>query len=351
MLCVECGTEVERLIGGSCPECFVRITPLMTLPLVVKIELCAHCGSRKQGAHWYDPGESPEDWVREETVRGSALVHERVDNPVVYTEGRQLDERTFQYEVEMRGSVEGVPLSEKGTVRLRRVKSVCERCSRMAGGFFAATIQFRATDRDVRPDELERAHKIVAKDLERQLDSGNRAAFLSKDNPMHGGHDYFIGDIDAARNVSRILKDRFGATVNEAAKLVGRKEGEDVYRVTFLVRIHLYSAGDIAEYDHKPYAIMAVNKGGKLSVMDLEDHRRDRLHEDRIKRLGGPELLLQAVKVSVDDSGVQVLDPASFRTETVLVPPGEDIGETIPVLRYEDRLYWAPDPTRATNNS
>ncbi len=351
MLCVECGNEVEHLIGGSCPPCFVRTTPLMSMPEVVKVELCAHCGARKIGSHWHDAGEAPEDWVRDEAARGAVLVHQRVDNPLIMSDCKQLDERTFQYEIEMRGTVEGVPLTENGSIQLRRIKSVCERCSRMSGGYYAAIIQFRATDRDVREDEQETAHKIVAKDLERQLDGGNRFAFLSKDGPMHGGHDYYIGDIDAARNVSRILKDRLGATVHESAKLVGRREGEDLYRVTFLVRIHLLSVGDIVEHDHRPYAIVAVNKGGKPSVLSLVDHRRDRIHEDKLKRLGGPELLEEAVKVSVDDSGVQVLDPVSFRTETVLVPPSEVIGESVQVLRYDERLYWAPNPTLVTNNS
>lgn len=350
MLCVECGSEVERLIGGSCPACFVSVTPLLTVPDVVQVELCAHCGARKVGAHWHDPGEAPEDWVRDAAVRASVGVHDRVEDAVLRTDERQLDERTFAYDVHLRGTVDGVPLDESAKLQLRRTKAVCDRCSRMAGGYYAAIIQLRATGRDVREDELERAHRIVATDLERQLDAGNRFAFLSKDGPIHGGHDYYIGDIDGARNVARLLKDRLGASLHETAKLVGRREGEDVHRVTFLVRVHELSPGDIVEYEQRPYAVMAVHTAGKVAVLDLESHRRDRVNADRLKRLGGPELLTDAVRVSSDESGVQVLDPVSFRTETVLVPPGEPVGETVPVLRYEERLLWAPRTGRMANN-
>ncbi len=347
MICVECGSDVEHLIGGSCAACFVRATPLLSVPDVVRIELCAHCGARKSGAHWHDPGDAPEEWVRDETVRDSVGVHERVDNPVLETDERQLDERTFHYAIELHGTGDGVPLSESAEAQLRRTKSVCDRCSRLAGGYYAAIIQLRATERDVRPDESERAHRIVATELERQLEGGNRFAFLSKDGSMHGGHDYYIGDIDAARNVSRLLKDRLGASMHESAKLVGRREGEDVYRITFLVRIHAFSPGDLAvgKADHRLFSVVAVHQGGKVAVLDLETHRRDRVHEERLKRLGGPELLQDAVRVSRDASGVQVLDPQSYKTETVLVPVEyDDEGETVPVLRHEERLYWAPRP-------
>lgn len=55
--CVECGKLVPDLIGGSCPACFVSKTPLLDAPLVLDVELCAHCDARHVGNHWVDPDE------------------------------------------------------------------------------------------------------------------------------------------------------------------------------------------------------------------------------------------------------------------------------------------------------
>jgi NMD3 family len=58
------------------------------------------------------------------------------------------------------------------------------------------------------------------------------------------GWDHFFTETLAARNVARLFKDRFGAEVKESATLYGRKDGRDLYRVTFAVRLPVHLPGD-----------------------------------------------------------------------------------------------------------
>jgi len=51
------------------------------------------------------------------------------------------------------------------------------------------------------------------------------------------GWDYFLVDTLAARALARLARQRLGASIKESATLVGRKDGVDVYRVTFCVRL------------------------------------------------------------------------------------------------------------------
>ena len=347
MICVDCGAEAPRLIGGSCAACFAERTPLLTVPEMVALELCASCGARHVGAHWHDVDpDAPEDWVRDLAVREAVGVHHEIQNPLLDVEEKQLDERTFSVTITLTGWVEKVEVEAEASALLRRTKGVCDRCSRIAGGYYAAIIQLRATDRDVTKQELERAHALVRQDLNRQLDGGNRFAFLAKGGPMHGGWDYYIGDIDAGRNVARILKDRLGALVTETAKLVGRREGEDVYRVTFLVRIRRFSQGDFAVHGRGVIAITAVHPKS-IQAVDLETHQKMRFHEDDLSRIGGPEVVEDAVLVSVGPEGAQVLDPQSFQTVTVLLPPRwRPEGDVVPVLRHDGRLRCAAVPSK-----
>ncbi|MEA3144101.1 MAG: ribosomal export protein [Thermoplasmata archaeon] len=342
--CVECGAQVPKLIGGCCPDCFVKKEALLMVPEVLDVELCAHCDARHVGAHWFDPDEGvPLSHIREEALRGSVRVHPLVRSADVEIVERVQDERNFQHTVRLAGDVEGVPVHGESKALVRMRKSVCDRCSRMFGGYYAAIIQLRGNQRDARPEEIKRAHKVIGDEMDRLRASGNRQAFLTKSGPVPGGFDYYIGDIEAARIISKLIASRLFATVQETAKLAGRKEGEDIYRVTFLVRIALYSTGDFARRGAEGLVqVLQIDKG-KVLVYDMGTHRRDKVPEEELRRLGGPELLKEAVLVSQDSGNLQVLDPVSLHTVDLPRPEGYVAdGATIWVLRHEERLFVPP---------
>ncbi len=350
MMCVECGAEHPALIDGACAACFAAKQPLLVVPEVVQVELCAHCGARHVGAHWHDvPPEDPEIWILEESVREQLQVHQEVVVDGVDIELQEKDNKTFAMSVAIHGAVQDVPIEATGSGLLRRTRGVCNRCSRVAGGAYAAIIQLRASERDMTDAELRIGHKVVQQELDRQLEGGNRFAYLAKSGALHGGFDYYIGDIEAARNVSRRLKARLGGSITETAKLVGRKEGEDVHRVTFLMRLDPVSPGDVVIHDKRPYAVLAVHQKA-LQVLELERHIKSRIPMDHLRRLGGPELVQAAIVVSRGADGVMVLDPDTQRTTTLLVPEDVRVEETLAVVRIEQRLFWVPFDLPDANN-
>lgn len=346
--CVDCGNAVEYVIQGSCAPCFKDRTPLLTIVEVLDVELCAHCDARHVGAHWVDPeADMPLDWIREDAVREAVGLHQEVQDPFLQFIETPQDEKHFRYTVQLEGRVHDAPVEAETSVLVRMRKSVCDRCSRMFGNYYAAIIQLRATERDVTEAELNFAHEIIGADLDRQRASGNRFAFLNKSGPMHGGWDYYIGDIEAARQLGRMLKVRLGTTVQETAKLVGRREGDDVHRVTFLVRIKLFASGDFAECNGKLYRIHAANQG-RVQCVDMLKHMRTRIHESELKRIGGPEIVREAIVVSHNATEIQLMDPDTFITKDLPKPESFMVeGETVPVIKWEEEIFLAP----TTNNS
>ncbi len=340
MLCVECGAEAPRLIGGSCPTCFAAKNRLLELPPVLDVELCAHCDARHVGAHWLDPAEDELlDSLREAAVRAALKVHAQVRHPVLSVEETEQDARNFEARVSLSGEVEGVPISAESKAVVRMKRGVCDRCSRMFGGFYAAIIQFRATDRDVTERELERAHRLIGDELDRLRATGNREAFLTKSGPVPGGFDYYLGDIEGTRAIARVLGERLGADVEEHAKLVGRQLGEDIFRVTFRVRIRLFAPGDFALHGDDVVQFQSANRG-RAFVARLLDRGTDKVPEESLRRLGGLELLQEAVLVSQDAGNLQVMDPVDYRTVDVPRPAGfDEEGPTVWVVRHEERLY------------
>lgn len=338
--CVECGRQVPSLIGGSCPDCFIAKAPLLEAPDVLDVELCAHCDARHVGAHWIDPDEGVGlDWIREEATRAAIKVHPRVQGVVLSVTEEPQDERHFRHHLALDGFIEDTPVHFERDLTNRMRRSVCDRCSRMFGGYYAAIIQLRATDRDVTQHELNRAHKLVGDELDRQRASGNRESFLTKSGAVPGGFDYYLGDIEGCRTVARVVAEKLGAVVEEHAKLSGRQEGEDVYRVTFRVRIRLFAPGDFATVGDDIVQFQTATRGRAL-VVRLLDRKTDKVAEEYLRRLGGPEILAEAVLVSQDAAHLQVMDPVTFRTIDVSRPPGfEAKGDTVWVLRHEERLY------------
>jgi nonsense-mediated mRNA decay protein 3 len=345
MLCVECGREVPGVIGGSCPDCFVKRTPLLTVPAMVDVELCAHCDARHVGAHWVDPeADAPLEWIREEAALASIQVHREVQEAQVEVDERELEERTFQATARLRGRIGQTRVEDSKEFLLRVKRATCDRCSRMFGGFYAAVIQLRATERDLTEDEMQRAHKLVGGEMDRLRAAGNREVFLTKSERVVGGYDYYIGDIEGGRVIARLLLERLGATMTEHAKLVGRQEGNDVYRVTFIVRIRRFAPNDLAILRGNVVQVLNLDRG-RAHVQHLRDGRTDKVAEDDLERLGGREVVEEAVVVSRSATGVQVLDPKTLQTVDIAFP--RDWKDQAPegvayIVRHDDELYLSP---------
>lgn len=342
--CVSCGAQVPRLIGGLCPPCFVAKEPLLHVPQALDVEVCAHCDARHVGAHWFDPDAAADlADIREQALRAALRVDPRVESPALDLDETPLDERTFRFTVALAGAVDGAEVTARGESLVRMRRSVCDRCSRMFGGYYASILQLRGSGREPSKAEIERVHRLVGDELDRMRAGGNRDAFLTKSGPVTGGFDYYLGDIEAGRIISRLVAQRIGASVAETAKLVGRREGEDIYRVTFLVRIDLFARGDFATLGEGLVQVQSLDRG-RATVLDLATHKRDKVDADRLRRLGGPEVVQDAVLVSQDADNLQVLDPVSLATVDVPRPPGFVAeGATARVIRHEERLYLPPN--------
>jgi nonsense-mediated mRNA decay protein 3 len=234
--CVVCGATDRPLVEGVCAQCAADRTRLLSAPKRAEVTICPHCGARQVGAHWERAGSSPvltsEDLspflevpegvgvrrVRWEETAVTATVREFVGRARVRF-------RSIEREVE-------VPLS------VRTIHKTCPECSRKSGRYYTATLQLRGV-----PDEgpSEKAVHLRARlDVEwtrlvREMRPDWRKS-VSWREELPEGWDCFFTDTLAARAVAKLAKQRFGASVKESSSLVGRKGGQDLYRVTFCLR-------------------------------------------------------------------------------------------------------------------
>ncbi len=100
-------------------------------------------------------------------------------------------------------------------------QTICEDCSKKAGGYYEAIIQLRG-EREQVEKYLEKIKKTISKD-----------SFVSKIEEIHGGYDIYVGSKDVAFNVLT----KYELKAKRSRTLAGVKEGKKIYRHTFAVRL------------------------------------------------------------------------------------------------------------------
>ena len=233
--CVVCGATDRPLVDGVCAVCAADRTRLLSAPKRAEVTICPHCGARQVGAHWERAGASPvltaEDlspFLEVAEVVGVRRV--RWDETAVTATVREFVGRA---QVRYRGierEVE-VPLS------VRTVHKTCPECSRKSGRYYTATLQLRGALDGPSEKAIPLRARLDAEwtRLVREMRPDWRRA-VSWREELPEGWDCFFTDTLAARAVAKLAKQKFGASIKESSSLVGRKNGQDLYRVTFCLR-------------------------------------------------------------------------------------------------------------------
>jgi nonsense-mediated mRNA decay protein 3 len=233
--CVVCGATGRALVDGVCAECAADRTVLVSAPQRVVITICPTCGARPVGMRWEGAGSS--SLLTASDLSPHVKVHPEAGL-------RKVDWEEVSYTPTVREYVGNAHVGFRGAVRTVQVPMsvridhrTCPDCSRKSGRFFTATIQLRgpadgpSEKSPALRDRLETQWNRLLN--EARPDWRKAVSWLE---PLPEGFDCFFTDTLAARGMARLAKQRFGATLKESATLFGRKDGRDVYRVTFCLR-------------------------------------------------------------------------------------------------------------------
>ena len=324
--CVECGAE-EDLFGHLCRKCLLSKEPIQA-PKHISFSICGGCGKVLRGSRWMDAHHI--DAVRElllkETVTRPEVIV--VDWDIPDFEPEKGEHRlNCQVTAELGGDGFQVPFEILVKVR----SETCNVCSRMRGDYYEAIVQLRG-------EPIERANQLLY-DIIDQINQNDDMAFISKQENVTGGIDYYLGSVSAARTVAKRFKDSKGAGITESSSLIGKKEGRDLYRWTLLIRLPMHKTGDVVEYDGQAYVVESV-RSNEMTIRHAHQGTKTRVQaDDDLRSIAKAEELEDSVVVSVDEGTLQILDPWSLKTVTVSRPRDMDeIGESVKVARFKDSL-------------
>ena len=320
MFCVECGRE-DELIGSLCKECYSKKHSLVTLADHVDLTLCAHCSAMESDKGWKDVG-SVRDAV-EAAVKQSLDLSKGVRVTDVNVRISEKDERNLQAEVDLLLSVEDKEFERKLVTIVRLKRGSCPECSKQQGRYYEAILQVRGPGKSL-PERTEAEVDKFVKDRVSSMRKSSREVFLSKVDRVKGGLDFYFSTTPAARSIAREIESSMCAEYKESSSLWGRRDGKEIYRMTFMVRFQGFARGDVIERGSEMYYVTGMARGMVRGI----DIVKGEEHAVRLKDSGECSLvkpksgILKALVVADVGDELQVLDPETLKTLDVRKPPG-----------------------------
>jgi nonsense-mediated mRNA decay protein 3 len=311
----------------------------MTPPGHVLVQVCRGCGRVLDGSLWKNA--LPEDVAARQLEAGTRK-HGQVKSvrwSVPYLPPEKGEHRVMCTAVL---SIEDDELAQERGILIRVRPGSCTSCSRQSGDYYEAVIQLRIEGLAAKDAETELAEEnATVMRMTDEYSEFDDKAFITKQSPVKGGIDYYVGSLAMARAIAAKIRSQTGANVNESPSLVGQKDGADMYRNSILVKLPTHREGDVVAYDRKIHVV--EESDSKVAVLkNASDGQIVRVKPDdpKLKHVSKYRDVMQAVVVSHDKTTLQVLDPDSMAMVTVLRPPYlKRVGENVRVVRYDGELH------------
>jgi nonsense-mediated mRNA decay protein 3 len=327
--CVLCGKPAEKLYEHICEPCYIAKHPQKaSLPENVDAEICADCGGILIRGKWR---EVPNDDEKARVAIMASLKHSR-DFALAGTdiELRWEDVKNVSATVKLKLKRDGIVLGEDLQTRVRFKKNMCQACSRVRGSYYEAILQLRGR---MEPDFADTVSGLI---------ESHRKTIISKTLFVRGGVDFYISNMNIAKQVAHELAEDYGSEYGESAKLYGMKEGKKVYRLTYLVRMPEYHRDDFVILNDKLFRIKSFTKKQvhALNMSVGANQNVDRKDMAKAMVLGGEEILETATVLTSTETELQIMDPANYSMMTMLKPKGLVLkGETVKILRCDLGIF------------
>jgi len=341
MFCVECGRE-GPLYEGLCAECFLTRNRFTEIDEHLNLMRCGHCSDYLVQGQWmkFDDVEA----AAVEFATSSMNVRSDSSLGGVEVAVDRLDGNNLRVHITAEAKFMDLSKREELTTTVRVKGTSCPRCSKIMGSYFESILQVRSRERSMGREEKVGVLEEIEDRVEREA-IDNRDLFISRVDELHGGFDVYLSSNSLGRAIARQLTAMHGAEMKESSSLVGKREGKDVYRITFLVRLPAYRLSDIISHEDGLFLVDAISSTS-TRLRGLADHVPLVAHNKDLKkaRVRGRERdVMDAVVVSETEEELQVLHPVTYMTVELRKPAGFSVsGGSVRVFSHEGELYLVP---------
>ncbi|MDD1694360.1 MAG: 60S ribosomal export protein NMD3 [Methanoregula sp.] len=335
--CPKCGKPSDT--DGLCMQCRIGSTQWFTCDNRVTNVQCPSCGATKQVNTWTDNTRSRLE-LGPELAKSAVHFHPDVKKPEIDVVVDDLTVNRSRASLVIRGTLYKTPVEGTCTVEIIWHKEQCDRCNRISGSYYEGMVQVRAEGRI--PSTFEKQMSAsIAQQIEDTIQAGGeRLSFISDMNEIHDGIDIIVGSQHIGQLISQGIVAQLGGRYTTHPKLVGEKNGRQLFRITYSVRLPRFQKHDVVVARKRYYEVERI-ESNHVRVMDLRDGTSKTLRLDDIERIiGNSRNGESAMAAFSDNTIVGILDPVSGRTNEIARPGWMEIraGDHVNILRDGDQL-------------
>ncbi|MBR6910248.1 MAG: hypothetical protein IKN41_00130 [Candidatus Methanomethylophilaceae archaeon] len=340
--CVKCGRDCEESLDGMCIDCWLDGRKLTELPHHVDLRVCTNCGEFQFGDRWVK--KELIDAVQDAAVDNLSVIRD-VKVTGVATEYECQDPYVYVVKVHSECDVMGYVTEDVASTIVRIKNNVCKRCSRQLGSYYEAILQIRTGAKGgLTADQREKSLAFTEEYVARAA-ATNKSLFITKMEIVTGGVDVYLSSISLGKNLAKEFSEVYCAETKESPKLVGQTtDGQDMYRLTYLVRLPEYHTGDVIIFENRYCKLTRVsgNGGRILDLMNFRERSVRKSDMPDIKLYEKEDDLKEATVVNVMGNEIQVLHPDNYSTVDLRTPEGYECGDTVKTVVIDDVLYLVP---------
>lgn len=309
--CPKCGKPSET--DGFCSQCRIGSTPWFTCDNRVQSTTCPSCGAAKVANSWTD-SVPDRDLLGPEIAKSAVHFHNDMKKTSIDVSIRDLALNRSRATLVLHGILYDKPVQATCTVEILWNKEQCDRCSRISGSYYEGVVQVRAQGRIPSTFEIQTAASVAQQIEDTLQDGGERLSFISDINEIHEGLDIIVGSQHIGLVIAQGIVARLGGRYSTHPKLVGEKNGRQLFRITYSVRLPRFQKNDVVRIRNRYVEIERV-ESHHLQAIDLTDGTAKSVRADDIEKIiGNSRSAEPGLVVFADGKSMGILDPAGNRT-------------------------------------
>ncbi len=343
MLCVECGKSEEIYKDGVCSDCYVKGKQFSKGPAILDLVQCQHCKHYQWKNTWLN--ENFEEMLRRFIFEYFTISAELGSLQVELSNLEPSGNKVFAT-IAIKGKVGSTLILEEHLLTLRLKYDSCDVCSKRHGRYFESIIQIRAERRSPDEEEIQKITQLVEEQVELMREHGTRDLFITEITKEKGGIDVYLSNKASAKNIVRLIQTRFGGAVKQSPSLVGMKDGKNITRMTYLLRLFSYRVGDVFFFEKGLYLVKDITgtKTGTLNLNTWDERSFTNKNLDSVKVFSKDHLSSEVVIVSQSATEVQIMNTKTYEISDLKKP--KDIsfepGKVINALYIDETYYLVP---------
>lgn len=341
MFCVECGKETPIYKKGVCTQCYINTHTFTHAPSLLNLIQCSKCNVFKYKNTWINKT-AHEIILR--IIKDTFKISSELNN-IHYILKCDPIETQFICNVTITGNLQENTIQESHQIQIRISRIVCDVCSKQYGGYYEATLQIRAADRKLTPEELHNIQETIENTVQTVHTKGNRQLFITDLVEEHGGLDFYLSERGSAYTLARKIQNIYGGDLKQSSSTVGMKEGREITRITILLRLPAYQTGDFIKINQQYYLIKKLT-GQKINLINLTNWEATTLEPKELKKFHiypSKDYLQDMIVVSQSPTELQLMHPRTYKNHDLKKPKKHTISSTtIKVVRLDETLYLVP---------